>query len=47
LGLNKKSCAISFQIQDPQKTLKDQEIDQWMQELMHKYEKELGAIIRK
>ena len=47
LGPNKKSCAISFQVQDPQKTLKDQDIDQWMQELMHKYEKELGAIIRK
>ncbi|GAB4244057.1 MAG: phenylalanine--tRNA ligase subunit beta [Ekhidna sp.] len=43
----KKAYAISFFLQDKFKTLTDKQIDKSMTGLMHVYEKELGAIIRK
>jgi phenylalanyl-tRNA synthetase beta chain len=43
----KKSYAVSFVFQNPEKTLTDQEIEKIMGRLMAKYEKELGAVIRK
>ncbi|HLP21926.1 MAG TPA: phenylalanine--tRNA ligase subunit beta [Chitinophagales bacterium] len=43
----KKSYAISFVFQHPDKTLTDQEIEKLMSKLMSKYENELGAVIRK
>jgi phenylalanyl-tRNA synthetase beta chain len=46
LGDNKKSYAVSFIFEDEQKTLKDEEVDKWMQQLMEKYKTELKAEIR-
>ncbi len=43
----KKSYAVSFIFQHPDKTLTDQEIEKLMGRLMGKYENELGAVIRK
>lgn len=43
----KKSYAVSFVFQHPDKTLTDQEIEKIMNRLMHKYETELQAFIRK
>ena len=43
----KKSYAVSFTFQHPDKTLTDQEIEKLMNRLMGKYESELGAVIRK
>lgn len=43
----KKSYAVSFIFQHPDKTLTDQEIEKLMNRLMSKYETELGAVIRK
>jgi phenylalanyl-tRNA synthetase beta chain len=43
----KKSYAVSFVFQHPDKTLTDQEIEKVMSRLMSKYESELGAVIRK
>jgi phenylalanyl-tRNA synthetase beta chain len=43
----KKSYAVSFIFQHPEKTLTDTEIEKVMSKLMNKYENELGAIIRK
>ncbi|MDB5281443.1 MAG: phenylalanine--tRNA ligase subunit beta [Bacteroidota bacterium] len=43
----KKSYAVSFVFQHPDKTLTDQEIEKVMGKLMSKYESELGAVIRK
>jgi len=43
----KKSYAVSFTFQHPDKTLTDQEIEKLMNRLMSKYESELGAVIRK
>ncbi|MCU0441043.1 MAG: phenylalanine--tRNA ligase subunit beta [Bacteroidia bacterium] len=42
----KKSYAISFVLQDNEKTLTDAEIDQTMSALIHAFEKELGATLR-
>ncbi|MCS7005572.1 MAG: phenylalanine--tRNA ligase subunit beta [Cytophagales bacterium] len=47
LGENKKAYAISFILQDDEKTLTDVQIDNTMQRLMEAYESKLGAIIRK
>lgn len=46
LGNNKKSYAISFILQDENKTLKDKQIDKIMQRLTQAFEKELGAQLR-
>jgi phenylalanyl-tRNA synthetase beta chain len=43
----KKSYAVSFIFQHPEKTLTDAEVDKVMTRLMSKYESELGAVIRK
>lgn len=44
---NKKAYAISFFLQDNEKTLTDKVIDKTMTRLMQGFERELGAIIRK
>ncbi len=47
LDKGKKSYAMSFILIDPEKTLEDKRIDKLMNNLIHKYEKELGAVIRR
>lgn len=47
LGANKKSYAIRFTFQDPQKTLTDKEIDNVMDQLINTFETRLQAEIRK
>ncbi|WP_316044794.1 phenylalanine--tRNA ligase subunit beta [Reichenbachiella agarivorans] len=47
LGEGKKSYALSFILQDENKTLNDKLIDKTMQALMSGFENELNAIIRK
>lgn len=42
----KKSYAISFTIQDNEKTLTDKQIDKIMKKLQSKFEKEFGAVLR-
>lgn len=42
----KKSYAVSFILQDENKTLKDKQIDKIMNKLIQTYQKELGAAIR-
>jgi phenylalanyl-tRNA synthetase beta chain len=42
----KKSYAVSFVLQDIEKTLNDQQIEKIMENLVHNLEKELGAQIR-
>lgn len=43
----KKAYALSFTLQDENKTLTDEEIEGTMQRLMTAFEKKLGAVIRK
>jgi phenylalanyl-tRNA synthetase beta chain len=43
----KKSYAVSYVFQHPERTLTDVEVDKVVTRLMNKYENELGAIIRK
>jgi phenylalanyl-tRNA synthetase beta chain len=43
----KKSYAVSFTMQDDQKTLTDADIEKLMKRLAEVFEKELGAVIRK
>jgi phenylalanyl-tRNA synthetase beta chain len=43
----KKSCALSFILQDDQQTLTDQQINKVMDRLMAAYEREAGAEIRR
>ena len=47
LGADKKSMAVNFTFLDEEKTLTDQEIDDWMNKIMSTLEKELQAEIRK
>lgn len=47
IGNGKKSYALSFILQDENKTLTDKEIDKFMARLIENYEKEAGAVIRK
>lgn len=47
LGADKKSMAVSFTFEDDQKTLTDKEVDAMVGKLIHQFEKELGAEIRK
>jgi phenylalanyl-tRNA synthetase beta chain len=42
----KKSYALSFVLQDATKTLSDVEIDQCIDKLLKKFEKETGASLR-
>jgi phenylalanyl-tRNA synthetase beta chain len=44
---NKKAYAISFILQDENKTLTDQDIEGVMKKLMTRFEDDLGAVIRK
>jgi len=46
LGADKKSYAVSFILQDTEKTLNDKQIDKIMQKLIKSYEKQLGAELR-
>ena len=43
----KKAYAMSFYLQDNQQTLTDKVIDKTMSKLMHTFEKNAGALIRK
>ncbi|MEO1514619.1 MAG: phenylalanine--tRNA ligase subunit beta [Bacteroidota bacterium] len=47
LGEGKKSYAVSFVFENPERTLKDKEIDKIMKQLIQKYESDLGAVIRR
>lgn len=47
LGKDKKSYAISYSFENLEKTLKDQEVNKIMDQLIKKYESQLGALIRK
>ncbi|MEL7020436.1 MAG: phenylalanine--tRNA ligase subunit beta [Bacteroidota bacterium] len=47
LGEHKKSYAVSFVFEDPNKTLKDKEVEKIMNKLISDYENKLGAIIRR
>jgi len=47
LGAGKKSMAVNFTFLDEEKTLTDQEIDDWMNKIMSTLEKDLQAEIRK
>jgi phenylalanyl-tRNA synthetase beta chain len=47
VGEGKKSYAVSFLFENPEKTLSDKEIDGTMSQLMKLYEEKLGAVIRK
>lgn len=47
LPSDKKSYALSFVLQDEEKTLTDKQIDAVMQKLMLNLEKEAGAVVRK
>lgn len=44
---NKKSYALSFVLQDEEKTLSDKQIDAIVKKLIHNFEKETGAEVRK
>lgn len=46
IAQGKKSYAISFILQNTEKTLTDEEIDGTMQKLLQQFEKELGASLR-
>ncbi len=47
LGKGKKSYALSFVFEDPDKTLKDKEVDKVMDRLIRLYEQEFKAVIRR
>lgn len=46
IGKDKKSYAVSFILQDPEKTLNDKEIELVMEKLMIAFHKELNALLR-
>ena len=46
LPKGKKSYAVSFTLQDENKTLTDKQIDKIMNKLQQNFEKELGAELR-
>ncbi|MFO8000665.1 MAG: phenylalanine--tRNA ligase subunit beta [Marinilabilia sp.] len=46
LGAGKKSYAVTFTLLDPEKTLKDKQIEKTMSNLTRVFEKELGATLR-
>ena len=47
IDASKKAYAISFYLQDQEKTLTDKVIDKSMSRLMQGFEREFGAVIRK
>ena len=46
LPAGKKSYAVSFTLQDENKTLTDKQIDKIMSKLQYRFENELGASLR-
>ncbi|MEX0272867.1 MAG: phenylalanine--tRNA ligase subunit beta, partial [Flavobacteriaceae bacterium] len=46
LPKGKKSYAVGYTLQDPNKTLTDKQVDKVMQKLQKTYERELGATLR-
>jgi phenylalanyl-tRNA synthetase beta chain len=46
IGVDKKSYALSFTLQDEKRTLTDKQIDQVMLRLIKAFEEKLGAKIR-
>ena len=47
IGTGKKSYAVSFTFEDPEKTLQDKDIDSVMGQLQLAFETKLGAVVRK
>lgn len=47
IDADKKAYAISFHLQDLERTLTDKQIDKVMNNLMRRFEQDLGAVIRK
>lgn len=47
IGKGKKSYSVSFEFENPEKTIKDKDIDKVMTSLISQYEKELHATIRR
>ncbi len=47
LGEGKVSYAMSFTFENPERTLKDKEVDKVMNELIRGYEEKFGAVIRR
>src|SRR5690606_33469697 len=47
IDAGKKAYALSFYLQDTEKTLTDKVIDKTMERLMQSFENEVGALIRK
>ena len=47
IGKGKKSYALSFGFADDSKTLKDKEVDKIIQKIIHQFETQLGAQVRK
>jgi phenylalanyl-tRNA synthetase beta chain len=47
LGKDKVSYAVSFIFEDPNKTLRDKEVDKVINQLIRNYETKLGAVIRR
>lgn len=47
LGEGKKSYAVSFNFEDPARTLQDKDVDAVMNELIAAFESKLGAVIRR
>lgn len=47
LGEGKVSYAMSFTFENPERTLKDKEVDKVMNELIRSYEEKFGAVIRR
>lgn len=47
IGKGKKSYSVSFEFENPEKTIKDKDVDKVMNALISQYEKELSATIRR
>ena len=47
IGKGKKSYSVSFEFENPEKTIKDKEVDKVMSTLIDQYEKQLNAKIRR
>ena len=47
LGEDKVSYAMSFTFENPERTLKDKEVDKVMDQLIRDYEEKFGALIRR
>lgn len=47
LGEGKRSCAVSFVFENPERTLQDKEVDQVIDQMIKEYESKLNALIRR